>query len=200
MVRCSPLSEIVVTNVAEAENPDVADRPTKTARTVGGGEMPGASDDDGHALSAGGTDDSGDGGASDDENSWTYYFGASTITLSKIKEMVEKRYFTEGIAQAPGVEAVMELDNDEAIVYEASFITSLCMPSHPTLGDILQYFQAQLHQLTPNAIAQLLKYFWAIGSFGGMPSSDAFAKRYELHYQPKGWKPPRVRWSHSLTV
>jgi hypothetical protein len=27
--------------------------------------------------------------------------------------------------------------------------------------------------------------FWAIGSFEGVPSGDAFAIRYELHYQPK---------------
>jgi hypothetical protein len=31
----------------------------------------------------------------------------------------------------------------------------------------------------------MLKYFWAVLSFGGEPCSDGFAKRYELHYQPK---------------
>jgi hypothetical protein len=36
-----------------------------------------------------------------------------------------------------------------------------------------------------NAIAQLSKYFWAVMSFSGKPSSDEFAKHYELHYQPK---------------
>jgi hypothetical protein len=39
--------------------------------------------------------------------------------------------------------------------------------------------------VTPNAIAQLSKYFWVVLSFGGEPSSDGFAKRYKLHYQPK---------------
>jgi hypothetical protein len=43
----------------------------------------------------------------------------------------------------------------------------------------------QLHQLMPNAITQLSKYFWAVRSFGGVPSGDALAKRYGLHYQPK---------------
>jgi hypothetical protein len=43
----------------------------------------------------------------------------------------------------------------------------------------------QLHQLTPNVMAQLSKYFWVVGSFGGAPVSNAFVKRYELHYQPK---------------
>jgi hypothetical protein len=52
----------------------------------------------------------------------------------------------------------------------------------------------QLHQLTPNAIVQLFKYFWAVISFGGTQTSngftkrcesDGFTKRCELHYHPK---------------
>jgi hypothetical protein len=85
----------------------------------------------------------------------------------------------------PGTEMVPEPNYDETIVYEDFFVTGLRMPPHPALGEILLHFQAQLHQLTPNAIAQLSKYLWAIGSFGGMPRSNAFVKRYELHYQPK---------------
>jgi hypothetical protein len=56
---------------------------------------------------------------------------------------------------------------------------------HPVLADILLKFQAQLHQLTPNAITQLSKYFCTIGSLEGVPSGNVFVKRYELHYQPK---------------
>jgi hypothetical protein len=37
----------------------------------------------------------------------------------------------------------------------------------------------------PNAIAQLSKYFWAVGSFGGVPLGNSFVKCYELHYQLK---------------
>jgi hypothetical protein len=143
--------------------------------------MPGPSNDDGHAMSAGGTEDTTDGGASDDENSQTYYFGASTIALSKIKETVEKGYFAEGEAQAPGTEVVLKPDSDEAIMYEDFFIAGLRLPPHPALGDILLHFQAQLHQVMPNAIAQLSKYFYAVGSFRGVPSNDAFVKQYELH-------------------
>jgi hypothetical protein len=39
--------------------------------------------------------------------------------------------------------------------------------------------------VTPNAIAQMSKYFWAVLSFSGKSSRDGFAMRYELHYQPK---------------
>jgi hypothetical protein len=55
----------------------------------------------------------------------------------------------------------------------------------PVLTDILVKLRVQLHQLTPNAFTQLSKYFWAVISFSGEPSSDSFAKCYELHYQPK---------------
>jgi hypothetical protein len=53
------------------------------------------------------------------------------------------------------------------------------------LSDILLKFRVQLHQLTPNAFAQFSKYFWVMLSFSEKPSGDGFAKRYELHYQPK---------------
>jgi hypothetical protein len=65
------------------------------------------------------------------------------------------------------------------------FTAGLRMPLHPVLTDILLKFQVQLHQLTPNAIAQLSKYSWVVTSFRGIPSTNGFAKRYGLHYQPK---------------
>jgi hypothetical protein len=99
--------------------------------------------------------------------------------------MVEIGYFPEGGARASGTKTVLEPDDDEAMVYEDFFVVGLCMPPHPALADILLHFQAQLHQLTPNAIAQLSKYFWAVGNFGGVPSGGAFAKWYEPHYQLK---------------
>jgi hypothetical protein len=129
-----------------------------------------------------GTKDTLSEGGSGNENLWTYYFGSSTITIGKIKEMIEKCYFPKDGARAPRAETVPEPDNDEAMVYEDFFITDLRMPLHPALADILLYFQAQLHQLTPNAITQLSKYFWVVSRFEGVPSGSAFAKRYELHY------------------
>jgi hypothetical protein len=102
MARCSPLSKNAAANVANVENQDATGHPVETARIVSEGEAPGAPNNDGHALSARGTEDSIDGGASDDENSQTYYFGASTITLSKINKMVEMGYFVEGEARVTG--------------------------------------------------------------------------------------------------
>jgi hypothetical protein len=74
MTHCSLLGQVVVANVAEAENM------MEVAPFIGGDEVPVASGDEGHALIRGGTDDSTDERAFHNENSRTYNLGASTIT------------------------------------------------------------------------------------------------------------------------
>jgi hypothetical protein len=51
------------------------------------------------------------------------------------------------------VETVLEPNDDEVVVYEDFFFAGLHMPMHSALAGILLKFQAQLYQLTPNAIA-----------------------------------------------
>jgi hypothetical protein len=85
-------------------------------------------------------------------------------------------------------------NDDEIVVYEDFFVAGLHMPLHPVPPDILLHFQVQLHQLTPNAIAQLSKYFWVVGSFGGVPSGSLFVKLYKLHYQSKTVETPEGEW------
>jgi hypothetical protein len=104
MALCRPLSEVVVSDAAEVESVDRVTNVAEIARTVD--ENPAASDGEGHLSSLDAADDSLGEGASNDENSWTYYFGLSTITVGKIKEMVEKGYFKEGEARVPGAEMV----------------------------------------------------------------------------------------------
>jgi hypothetical protein len=137
MAHCSPLGEVAVANVAEAENLDVVDNPVEVAQMIGG-ELFRASDGEGPALSVGGVEAST--GASDDESCQTYYFGPTTITRGKIKEMVEKGYFTEGEAREPVAEAIPEPDDGKVVIYEDFFVAGLCLPLHPALGEILQHF------------------------------------------------------------
>jgi hypothetical protein len=142
---------LLPTYVTEVENVDRVASAAEIARTFS--ENPIASNGEGHLSSPDAADDSLGEGASDDENSQTYYFVSSTITVGKIKEMVEKGYFMEGEARTPGAKMMMEPDRDEAVVYEGFFVAGLRMPPHPALADILLKLQVQLHQLMPNAIA-----------------------------------------------
>jgi hypothetical protein len=116
MARCSPLGNVVagmtkVVVVAELEHV-LRDNPAASS----GEKCPTSPGVEG-TLSKGG---------SDNENSRTYYFGSSTITIDKIKETVEKGYFLEDEAHTPGSETVPDSDNDEAVVYEDFLLLLAC--------------------------------------------------------------------------
>jgi hypothetical protein len=119
------------------------------------------------------------------EFTWSYEFRASSVIVGRIHQMESLGYFTEGLAREPGKEIVPELNSDEVVVFEEFITAALWMPPHCVLTEILLKFRVELHQLTPNAIIQMSKYFWAVLSFGGESSSDGFSKLHELHYPPK---------------
>jgi hypothetical protein len=150
---------ISAANVVETRNMDEAKIIIGVVAAAGDDDMCAASGDEGCASSRGRTDDSIDEKASNDENSWTYNFGASTITLSRIKEMTEKGYFADGEARAPRAETVPELEEGEAIVYEDFLVAGLRMPPHAALVDILLKFQMQLHQLDTECDCTTLEVF-----------------------------------------
>jgi hypothetical protein len=80
--------------------------------------------------------------------------------------MIGSGYFAEGMGYEPREVTVPEPHPDEAVVFEKFFSASLRMPPHPVLVDILLKFQVQIHQLTPNAIVQLLNTFGWFRSLG----------------------------------
>jgi hypothetical protein len=136
MAHCSPLGGAFVAMV-EIENMDEAAIAAELERAFG--ENPATYDSAKRVTSLDDVDIPSE-GAPDNEELHTYYFKSSTITVGKIKEMEEKGYFTEDEAHTPGAETVSESNNDEAMVYKDFFVTSLCMPPHPALADILLYF------------------------------------------------------------
>jgi hypothetical protein len=73
----------------------------------------------------------------------------------------------------------------ELVVFEAFFIAGLRLPAHLFVAEVLQRFEVQVHQLTPNTVVALAKYAWAVTSYGGQPSVEVFAKNYCLHWQKR---------------
>jgi hypothetical protein len=49
----------------------------------------------------------------------------------------------------------------------------------------LKKFEIYLHQLTPNVIARLSVYIWALRSQGISANAEGFCRVHELHYQMK---------------
>jgi hypothetical protein len=56
--------------------------------------------------------------------------------------------------RALGADEVLEPDG-ELVIFEAFFTTGLCLPVHRFVVEVLQRFEVQLHQLTPNVMVAL---------------------------------------------
>jgi hypothetical protein len=136
MAHCSPLGEAAA-NATEVENIDEGAVAAELAHAF---EEDHAASDGEKCRASPGVEDTLNEGVSDDANSKMYYFGSSTITVGKIKEMEEKGYFPEDEAHTPRAETVPELNDDEAMVYEDFFVAGLRMPLHPALANILLHF------------------------------------------------------------
>jgi hypothetical protein len=118
MARCSPLHEDGG-KMAKVENIDEVVVAAELERVFV--ENPAASDGEKRAVGSDAEDTLIEGG-SGAEKLRTYYFGSLTITIGKIKGMVEKGYFLEGEAVAPGAETMPE-PNMTKLWYMRTFLS-----------------------------------------------------------------------------
>jgi hypothetical protein len=108
-------------------------------------------------------------------------FGVSWISSVRVQDMQQLGYFGNRVGRVPGAEEIPESEG-EIVVFEAFFTAGLRLPAHRFVAEVLQRFEVQIHQLTPNAMVALAKYVWAVNSYGGQPSVEVFAKNYCLHW------------------
>jgi hypothetical protein len=114
----------------------------------------------------------------------TVEFGVSRISSVRVQDMQQLGYFGNGVGRVPGAEEIPEPEG-EIVVFEAFFIAGLRLPAHRFVVEVLQRYDVQIHQLTPNAVVALAKYVWAVTLYGGHPSIEVFAKNYCLHWQKR---------------
>jgi hypothetical protein len=123
----------------------------------------------------------------------TVEFGVLRMSSVRVQDMQRLGYFGGGVGRVPGAEEVPEPEG-ELVVFEAFFIAGLRLPAHHFVSEVLQKFEVQVHQLTPNVVVALAKYVWATTSYGGQPSVEVFAKQYCLHWQKRKLD---IRWRNS---
>jgi hypothetical protein len=114
----------------------------------------------------------------------TVEFGVLRISSVCVQEMQQLGYFGNGVGRVPGAEEIPEPEG-ELVVFEAFFIAGLRLPTHRFMAEVLQRFEVQVHQLTPNVVVALTKYVWAVTSYGGQPSVEVFPKNYCLHWKKR---------------
>jgi hypothetical protein len=94
-------------------------------------------------------------------------FGKSTVTADDMVMMKKLGYFGEDkskLVRFAGEEVVPQPREDEVVVFKSFFRAGLRFPLHDMIGEVLNFFEIYLHQLTPNAIVRLSVYIWALQS------------------------------------
>lgn len=95
----------------------------------------------------------------DDTVELSFDFSRSKVTPALLKTYENRGFLLKGDGRAPSDETVPDPQHGEIVVFYNFFAAGLRFPSDPLLFEILDRFNAQLHQLTPNAIVQLSKIF-----------------------------------------
>jgi hypothetical protein len=110
-----------------------------------------------------------------------YTFGQSLIDGGDMASLQKNRMI--GTARAPGRETVPKPHENEVVIIRDLLFAGLRSPLHPTVVDILRYFDIYLHQLTPNAIMCLSVYMWICRTTKIKPSAEGFASAHQVHHQ-----------------
>jgi len=111
----------------------------------------------------------------------TLIFGQSWVTPELVGSYEQKGYFGPGVCHAPEDEITPDPRESECVVFRDFFTAGLRFPLDPAFPKILARFGLRMHHLTPNAIVQLSKFFWAVRNFEGPVNVDTFCRLYDMH-------------------
>jgi hypothetical protein len=111
----------------------------------------------------------------------TYSFGRSVIYGGDVASLQKNRMI--GTARAPGRETVPNPQENEVVIFRDLLFVGLRFPLHPTVVDILWYFDIYMHQLTPNAILRLSVYMWICRTTKIKNSAKGFTSAHQVHHQ-----------------
>lgn len=96
--------------------------------------------------------------------------------------------FSAGVrlaCRAPGQKEVLIPEPYEAVVFWDFFSSGLCFPCEGFLCEVLEWFNLQLHQLTPNVFSRLGIFVMSLKMAGCEPNVDTFARHYECQFKEK---------------
>lgn len=113
-----------------------------------------------------------------------FRLGRSRVTQREIENYVACGHLTSADPPPfcpPGEEEYPKPRPYEAVVFRDYFVVGLKFPLDDFVPMVLERFNLQLHQLTPNAVSRLGVFAFSMKLQGHPLSVDAFARFYTLH-------------------
>jgi hypothetical protein len=90
-----------------------------------------------------------------------------TVSEADVPMMMKLGYFGEAkrkLIRFAGEETTPAPKDDEVVVFKSFFRAGLRFLLNEMIGEVLNFFEIYLHQLTPNAIVRLSVFIWALRS------------------------------------
>jgi hypothetical protein len=78
---------------------------------------------------------------------------------------------------------VPKLKPHECVVFRDQFTAGLRMPCQDFVEEILEAYNIKIHHLTPNGIAKIALFIWAVKTQRGNLDIGAFCSLHEMHTQ-----------------
>jgi hypothetical protein len=83
----------------------------------------------------------------------------------------------------PQNETISRPEPDECVMFRDYFTAGLRMPCQDFVEEILKAYNIEMHHLTPNGIAKIALFIWAVKSQRGNLDIGAFCSIHEMHTQ-----------------
>jgi hypothetical protein len=78
--------------------------------------------------------------------------------------MVANRMVERTFVRLPENEVVHDPKPHECVFFRDQFTAGLCMPCQDFLEELLKAYNIEMHHLTPNGIAKIVLFIWAVKS------------------------------------
>lgn len=91
-------------------------------------------------------------------------FGKSLMDETELDFMVKNRMIEKKFVRLPEGETTPKPKPNECVVFRDQFTAGLRMPCQDFLEEILDAYNIEMHHLTPNGIAKIALFIWAVKS------------------------------------
>ena len=91
-------------------------------------------------------------------------FAKSLMDDNELEWMVTNRMLERASVCLLGDDMIPKLKPHECVVFRDQFTAGLCMPCQDFVEEILKSYKMEMHHLTPNGIAKIALFIWAVKS------------------------------------
>jgi hypothetical protein len=111
-------------------------------------------------------------------------FGKTLMDEAELDWLVKNRMLEKADARLPSDdEMIPKPKPHECVVFRDQFAAGLRMPCQDFIEEILKAYNIEIHHLTPNVIAKIALFIWAVKSQRGNLDIGAFCSLHEMHTQ-----------------